>query len=107
MHGVAGDHLLGQERYTSDCHRDQAGQRSPEGVVREMSPVDDTRDRVIRLETEMAALSKQLAGAVRKVDEMHAILLQAKGARWAILGMASLGGFIAAKLSIFLPWSIK
>ena len=30
-----------------------------------------------------------------KVDEMHAILLQARGVRWAIIALAGLVGFLA------------
>jgi hypothetical protein len=30
-----------------------------------------------------------------KVDEMHAILLQARGVRWAIIAVSGLVGFIA------------
>jgi hypothetical protein len=41
-----------------------------------------------------------------KVDEMHELLMQARGARWAILGIASLGGFIAGKLASILPWKL-
>lgn len=38
----------------------------------------------------------------KKVDEMHEVLLQAKGARWAILGVASMAGFIAGMIAAFL-----
>jgi hypothetical protein len=43
--------------------------------------------RVIRVETELARMSA-------KVDEMHAVLMQAKGVRWAIVAVAGLVGFV-------------
>jgi hypothetical protein len=43
--------------------------------------------RVIRVETELARMSV-------KVDEMHAVLMQAKGVRWAIVAVAGVVGFV-------------
>ena len=34
-----------------------------------------------------------------KVTEMHQLLTQAKGARWMLMLMIGLGGFIAAKVT--------
>ncbi len=68
-----------------------------------MSTGDDTRDRVIRLEAEVETLIARQAANTKKLNEMHALFLQAKGARWAIITMAAVGGFISAKLSAFLP----
>jgi len=65
---------------------------------------DNTRDIVIRLEAEMKAMQHDMASTSKKVDEMHSLLQQAKGARWAIFAMAALGGFVSAKLSAFIPW---
>lgn len=39
------------------------------------------RERVAKLEVQMANLSEKLDDTHKKVEEMHAILLQAKGAR--------------------------
>lgn len=72
-----------------------------------MNPSTDTRDRVIRLEAEVEAMSKTVESMSKKVTEMHELLQQAKGARWAILLMAAAGGFISAKLSTFIPWLPK
>ena len=55
--------------------------------------------RIAVLEARHAHHEKQFEDMVKKVDEMHSILLQAKGARWAILGVAGLAGFMAGKLS--------
>ena len=65
---------------------------------------DDTRDRLIRLETEVEHLTKNVASMSAQVKDMHELLMQAKGARWAILGMAGIGGFISAKLTALIPW---
>ncbi|PSJ60733.1 hypothetical protein [Pseudaminobacter soli (ex Li et al. 2025)] len=69
-----------------------------------MSDTTDTRDRVIRLEAEVAHQTKTIEAMDTKVTEMHDLLMAAKGARWAIIAAASVGGFIAAKLSFFFPW---
>lgn len=69
-----------------------------------MSVETDTRDRTIKLESDVEHLAEKLDGVSKKVDEMHALLLQAKGARWAILAMAAIGGFVSAKVATFFPW---
>ncbi len=69
-----------------------------------MSIETDTRDRVIRLEAEVESLSEKVTSMDAKVTAMHELLLQAKGARWFLIAAAGLGGFISAKLTMFLPW---
>ena len=49
------------------------------------------------LEANQVFMRQQITEMNENVKEMHAILLQAKGARWAILGVASLAGFLSAK----------
>jgi hypothetical protein len=39
----------------------------------------------------------------QKVEEMHAILLQAKGARWVIVGMAGVAGLASGLIATLLP----
>jgi hypothetical protein len=67
--------------------------------------MDDTREKLIRLETEFEHLSIKVDEMASQVKEMHGLLMQAKGARWAIVGLATIGGFISAKLTAFLPWA--
>lgn len=46
----------------------------------------------------------------RKIDQIHDILMQAKGAKWAIISTAGFAGFLsgsAAKLTAFLPFLYK
>src|SRR5207245_2637233 len=42
-----------------------------------------------------AVILAELDRMSAKVDEMHAILLQARGVRWAIIALAGLVGFLA------------
>jgi hypothetical protein len=65
---------------------------------------DDTRERVTALEVELRHVSKQLEEMGEKVNEMHALLLSARGARWLILTAAAISGFLSAKLAAFMPW---
>jgi hypothetical protein len=60
-------------------------------------------ERMAILETKVQHLSEQLEDTHRKVDDMHAVLMQAKGARWAILAMAALGGAIASFATKLIP----
>jgi predicted KAP-like P-loop ATPase len=66
---------------------------------------DDTRDRVIALEVQVRNLEGDIQSMARKVDVMHEILLQAKGARWVIIGTAAIAGGIASFLLKLIPWS--
>ena len=69
-----------------------------------MSDASDTRDRVIKLETDMEHLTKQVDAMAVKVTAMHDLLQQAKGIRWVIITAAAVGGFISAKIAPLLPW---
>ena len=66
-----------------------------------MSP--DLGERVAILETSLKYLTEQLDDTHRKVEEMHAVLLQAKGAKWVIVGTAGIIGFLAALTAKLLP----
>lgn len=69
---------------------------------------DDTRDRLIRLETEMDVVQKTVEDMSLKVNAMHDVMMQAKGARWLILGAAGLLGFLTSLLGKALPfWQAK
>jgi predicted esterase YcpF (UPF0227 family) len=68
-----------------------------------MSIDSDTRDRVIRLEGKVEAISEQQAETNQKVTAMYDLLMQAKGAKYIIVGSAALGGFLSAKLAHFFP----
>lgn len=57
----------------------------------------ELEERIAVLEANQVFMRQQMTEMNENVKEMHAILLQAKGARWAILGVASLAGFLSAK----------
>jgi phage shock protein A len=63
------------------------------------------RERVAKLEVQMAHLSEKLDDTHQKVEEMHAILLQAKGARWVIVGLAGVAGLASGLVAKVMPWS--
>ena len=65
----------------------------------------DTRDRVIALEGHVRNLEQDFVTMCRKVDEMHALLMQARGAKWVIVGSAALAGTVASILFKLIPWS--
>lgn len=61
----------------------------------------DSLERIVTLEVEMRHLREELEDTHKKVDEMHAVLMQARGARWLVLTAASLAGALASLLATF------
>jgi len=57
-----------------------------------MTDGTDTRDRVIRMETELKTLKEDVQQIDRKVDEIHDILTQARGAQKTIRLLIWLSG---------------
>ena len=51
-------------------------------------------ERLATLEQKVSHMEGEVAKMAAKVDEMHAILLQARGVRWAIVAVAGLVGFL-------------
>ena len=69
-------------------------------------------ERMAVLETNYQHLADQLTSTNRKLDEtndkmdeMIALFNQARGARWAIIGMATIGGAIGAFIMKLIPFS--
>ena len=58
----------------------------------------ELEERIAVLETNLKHSEAKIDKMVEKVDEMHELLLQAKGAKWAIIGVASLAGFLSGKV---------
>lgn len=56
---------------------------------------DTLRERVARLETKVDHLSESLSRVVTKLDEVHNVMMQAKGARWVLIAAASIAGALA------------
>ena len=72
-----------------------------------MSIESDTRDRVIRMEAYIEALQQDNLEMKSKINEMHEIFTQAKGARAILVVLASLSGFIAAWIPTIFGWFTK
>lgn len=62
-----------------------------------------TVERIVKLEVQISHLDDELANVSKKVDEMHAMLMQAKGFRWALVAFV---GFISFVSGTILPWII-
>lgn len=69
-----------------------------------MTPRNDTRDKVVALEVKVDNLTEKVIDLSEKVEELHNILIQAKGARWMLMFLVALGGFVAAKITPFLSY---
>ncbi|MBX8802709.1 hypothetical protein HBA92_18410 [Ochrobactrum sp. MR28] len=69
------------------------------------TPTQDTRDRVIRMEGKVEQLERKIDDLDAKVTEMHQLLTQAKGARWMLMLMIGVGGFVAAKITPLLQYT--
>ena len=61
------------------------------------------RERVAKLEVQMTHLAEKLDDTHKKVEEMHEILLQAKGARWVIVGLAGVAGLASGLVAKLMP----
>ena len=64
-------------------------------------------ERIAALEERVAHVAEDVRSVKIQVQEMHDLLMQAKGARWFILAMASLAGFLAGIAHKFLPFAGK
>lgn len=70
------------------------------------TPMQDTRDRVIRMEGKVEQLERKIDDMDTKVSEMHQLLTQAKGARWMLMLMIGFGGFMAAKITPLIQYAL-
>jgi hypothetical protein len=68
-----------------------------------MSPARPTSaERHAVLEQRMTHVENELVRMAAKVDEMHAVLMQAKGVRWAVIAVSGLVGFLTGVSHWFL-----
>lgn len=65
---------------------------------------DDLRERVAKLEVKISHLEEKLDEQTAILKRMDETFQQAKGARWVLLGMAGIAGFVAAKAPAFGTW---
>lgn len=63
---------------------------------------DDTRDKVIALESDVKHLTDKIDTLSKQVTEIHDLLQQARGAKWMLIAFATLGGAIVSKAATFL-----
>jgi hypothetical protein len=63
------------------------------------------RERVAKLEVQIEHLTTKLDDMHKMVEEMHAILLQAKGAQWVIVGLAGIAGLASGMVAKLMPWT--
>lgn len=76
--------------------------RGPERV--RGAPMTRTeRERIAILEQQVRDMKDDVRETRRKVEAMHDLLMQAKGARWAIVAVAGLAGFLAGTAHKLLP----
>lgn len=59
--------------------------------------IRDIRERVLRVEMEISAQNKQMEKLIQQTGEVHDLLLQVKGAKWLVLVLAAIIGFVASK----------
>ena len=59
-----------------------------------MSARRSTSERLLILEQTVSHMEEEIDKISAKVDEMHAILLQAKGVCWAVIAVSGLVGFL-------------
>jgi hypothetical protein len=60
-------------------------------------------ERLAAVEARLANLETDVHGMRLKVDAMHDVLMQARGARWAIIAVAGFAGFLAGVAAKILP----
>jgi hypothetical protein len=65
---------------------------------------DNTRDIAIQTKAELDAVREEVRAMSAKLDEVHDFLMRARGAQWAVYGIAGAVGFIAAKGGAWLTW---
>lgn len=61
-------------------------------------------ERIATLEQQVRDMRDDVHETRKKVEAMHDVLMQARGARWAILALASLAGFLAGTTHKLLPF---
>lgn len=64
---------------------------------------EETAVKVAKLEAQVEHLTNTVDKMATKLDDLHAVFLQAKGARWLLLAMAGIGGAFAGFAAKWLP----
>lgn len=61
-------------------------------------------ERITRLETQLENVEEKLDASLKKLDQIHEVFLQAKGAKWIIVAGATLAGFLASYFPTFIAY---
>ena len=70
-----------------------------------LSAVDaDLRDRMARLETNISHISVALERNTEMLETLNNVLQQARGAKWALMLIASIAGFLGFKIGAVLEF---
>lgn len=72
-----------------------------------MTMQEDTRDRVITVESDLRHLTKTVDVMDEKLTEIHELVMQGRGIRWFLVAAAGVGGFIAGAVGFIWPWLHK
>ena len=70
-----------------------------------LSTVDaELRDRMARLETNISHMSVALERNTEMLETLNNVLQQARGAKWALMLIASIAGFLGSKIGAVLEF---
>lgn len=69
-----------------------------------MANESDHLERIAVLEVQVQALTKSVDELTTQVRTLVGLFEQAKGARWMLVGLAAVGGFIAGKGAMIASW---
>lgn len=70
------------------------------------APIQDVRDVSFVLREKVGQLERKIDDLDTKVTVIHQLLTQEKGARWMLMLMIGLGGFIAAKVTAIIQFAL-
>ena len=90
--------------YSGDDCASEGAERAARGMVQGLKSMDDTRERIVALEVKVDHLSDQLRQASRKLDDIHEDWQAMKGARWVLVGVASVAATISGLIVKFWPF---
>ena len=72
-----------------------------------LSSVDaDLMDRMARLETNISHMSVALERNTEMLETLNNVLQQARGAKWALMLIASIAGFLGSKIGAVLEFMV-
>jgi hypothetical protein len=66
--------------------------------------MDTGLERIARLEAQFQHMNQTVDRMALRVDEMHSLLLKARGAQWVLIIVAATIGFVLSKLTIVSGW---